>query len=298
MAATKFCHPFFHGLKSPPTGHEDEVLQIREWMKSQSHLPYISDEYIILFLHSNYYKVKETKETIESYFTIRSNTPDLFSNRDPLAPKNKAILDITNMVSLPNATPEGYHVLLYRFSEFDYSKLNFADAIRVFCMFNDVKLSEDRLCEGYIVIFDMKGCSLGHLTRVTVPALRSFMLYIQNAHPCRLKKIHVVHTVSFINQVMCLVKPLIHSNLLNLLNFCSDGPASVVDKNLLPEDYGGPLPPVKQFHAEQRKNMEENYRDWLIETETFRIDDKKRVKKPSKGMFATLASTFRGLDID
>lgn len=83
------------------------------------------------------------------------------------------------MVALPNATPEGHHVLLYRLSEFDYSKLNFADAVRVFCMFNDVKLSEDRLSDGYIVIFDMKGCNLGHLTRVTLPALRSFMLYIQ-----------------------------------------------------------------------------------------------------------------------
>lgn len=63
-------------------------------MKSQPHLPYVSDEYLYLFLHSNYFKVKETKETIENYFTLRANTPDLFSNRDPLAPKNKQVLDL------------------------------------------------------------------------------------------------------------------------------------------------------------------------------------------------------------
>lgn len=83
------------------------------------------------------------------------------------------------MVALPKQTEEGYHVLVYRLSEYDYSKLNFADAVRVFCMVNDIKLSEDGLSEGYIVIFDMKGCSLGHLTRVTLPALRAFMVYIQ-----------------------------------------------------------------------------------------------------------------------
>lgn len=94
------------------------------------------------------------------------------------------------------------------------------------------------------------------------------------------------------------MKPLIHSNLLNLLNFSSEGPASVVDPQVLPEDYGGPAPPVKQLHAEQRKNMEENYRDWLIETETFKTDEKKRVKKPSRGMFASLTSSFKSLDID
>ncbi|CAH0595133.1 unnamed protein product [Chrysodeixis includens] len=298
MSATKFLHPFLRGLKPLPEGHEDEIQQIREWMKSQPHLPHISDEYVVLFLHSNYYKVKETKDTIECYFTLRANTPDLFTNRDPMTVKNKTIMDITHMVGLPNKTAEGYHVLLYRLSDFDYSKLNFADAVRVFCMFNDVKLSEDRLSEGYIVIFDMKGCSLGHLTRVTLPALRAFMHYIQNAHPCRLKKIHVVHTVSFINQVMCLVKPLIHSNLLNLLNFSSEGPESVVEKELLPEDFGGPLPPVKLLHEEQRKNMEENYKEWLTETEIFKADEKKRIKKPSKGMFASFTSSFKSLDID
>ncbi|KAG7303360.1 hypothetical protein JYU34_011850 [Plutella xylostella] len=179
MAATKYSHPFMSGLKALPEGHEDDIQQIKEWMKGQPHLPYISDEFIVLFLHSNYYKVKETKDTIECYFTLRTNTPDLFSNRDPLSPKNKAILDIANMVAFPDKTSEGFHVLLYRLSDFDYSKLNFADAVRVFCMFNDVKLSEDRLSDGYIVIFDMKGCSLGHLTRVTLPALRAFMNYIQ-----------------------------------------------------------------------------------------------------------------------
>ncbi|XP_073948171.1 retinaldehyde-binding protein 1-like [Choristoneura fumiferana] len=298
MSATKYSHPFMQPLKPPPEGYEEGTQQIREWMKTQPHLPYISDDFVILFLHSCYCKVKETKETIEHYFTMRSNMPDLFSNRDPLSPRNKQILDIAHMIGLPNKTAEGYHVLLYRLSDFDYSKLNFADAIRVFCMFNDIKLSEDRLSDGYIVIFDMKGCSIGHLTRVTLPALRSFMLYIQNAHPCRLKKIHVVHTVSFINQVMCLVKPLIHSQVLSLLNFCSEGPASVVDKELLPEDYGGPLPPVKDFHAEQRKNMEDNYRDWLIESEIFKVDEKKRIKKPSRGMFASFTSSFKGLEID
>lgn len=126
----------------------------------------------------------------------------------------------------------------------------------------------------------------------------TFSFYFQNAHPCRIIKIHVVHTVSFINQVMCLVKPLLHSHVLNLLNFSSEGPASVVDRELLPEDYGGPLPPVKEFHAEQRKNMEDNYRDWLIESEIFKVDEKKRIKKPSRGMFASFTSSFKGVEID
>ena len=105
------------------------------------------------------------------------------------------------MVSLPNLTKEGYRLLCYRLTDTDPSKVNFADAIKTFCMFNDVQISKDGPIDGYIVIFDMKGIRLGHLTKVQFGPLRAFMHYIQDAHPARLKKIHIVHTASFINQV-------------------------------------------------------------------------------------------------
>ncbi|GBP00559.1 hypothetical protein EVAR_76861_1 [Eumeta japonica] len=104
MAATKYSHPFLHGLKPFPKGYDDEIKQVREWMKTQPHLPYISDEFVLLFLHSNYYVVKSTQETIEQYFTIRTNSPELFTGRDPLAPKNKAILDIARCGLLESGT--------------------------------------------------------------------------------------------------------------------------------------------------------------------------------------------------
>lgn len=84
-----------------------------------------------------------------------------------------------HLVRLPKLTPEGYRVLMYTVKDTDYTKLVFSDAVKGFCMFNDCVLSEDGLMEGYIVCFDMKGISLGHLARVSLPALRSFMIYIQ-----------------------------------------------------------------------------------------------------------------------
>lgn len=46
-------------------------------------------------------------------------------------------------------------------------------------MFNDMILSEDGLAAGYIVIFDMQGVHLGHLAKVSLGAIRKFMIYIQ-----------------------------------------------------------------------------------------------------------------------
>lgn len=139
------------------------------------------------------------------------------------------------MVAMPNQTPEGYNILIYRLVDTEPSKINFADAVKAFAMFNDVRISEDGQAKGYIVVFDMKGLRLGHLARIQLSPMRIFMSYIQEAHPVRLKKVYVVHTASFINQIMILLKPLIKSELLSLLHFTTQGPLEIFAKELLPE---------------------------------------------------------------
>lgn len=138
------------------------------------------------------------------------------------------------MISMPKKTKEGYEILIYRLIDTDPAKIIFADALKGFCMFNDIQLSEDLLAEGYIVIFDMKGVRLGHVSRVQFGPLKSFMSYIQEAHPARLKKIYICHAASFVNQVMSLIKPLIKSDLMSLLHFTTKGPESLFCKDLLP----------------------------------------------------------------
>ena len=46
-------------------------------------------------------------------------------------------------------------------------------------MYNDVVISVDGPINGYVVIFDMEGVCLRHLTRVQLGPLRNFMAYIQ-----------------------------------------------------------------------------------------------------------------------
>lgn len=85
---------------------------------------------------------------------------------------------------------------------------------------------------------------------------------------------------------------------MSLLHLTSNGPASLIDIELLPSDYGGPLKSLEEFHKEQRELMETSYKDWLIDSETFKVEEKKRIKKPNKGIFASLTGGFKTLEID
>lgn len=56
-------------------------------------MPAIADDYILLFLHACYYNHEKTKRAIEQYFTIRTNTPALFAERDPQLPNMSIVFD-------------------------------------------------------------------------------------------------------------------------------------------------------------------------------------------------------------
>ncbi|RZC38433.1 hypothetical protein BDFB_003455 [Asbolus verrucosus] len=64
------------------------------WMNTQPHLPHISDDFIYLFLHANYYSIEKTKTCIENYFTSRASAPAIFADRDPHSPRMQTILHL------------------------------------------------------------------------------------------------------------------------------------------------------------------------------------------------------------
>lgn len=74
-------------MKKNPQLKLSDIQLLREWCEKQPHLPKIEDSFLALFLHSNYYQMEPTKNTIENYYTTRTHLPELFCNRDPLGQK-------------------------------------------------------------------------------------------------------------------------------------------------------------------------------------------------------------------
>ncbi|XP_014252383.1 alpha-tocopherol transfer protein-like isoform X2 [Cimex lectularius] len=289
--------PFKNGGTSVPKERKEDVASVRNWLQHQAHLPRISDEHILLFLHSNYYSVEKTKNTIDSYFVIRAENPESFSNWDTAA--METAFKTYELASLSKVTPDGYKVILYRLKDTDPSKFIFQDALRAFFAYNDVKISEDGIVPGYIVLFDMKGCTIGHLARATtvMNLVKMFMVYIQECHPVRLKGVHILNTAAFMDKILMLIKPLMKSGLIDMLHMHStlDSLAPHVPLDLLPEDYGGLAKPTAELHEKQYMTLKNEYSDWLKDSGNLIADLKKR---PQKKKLSAMEGSFRSLAID
>ncbi|KAI5722140.1 hypothetical protein M8J76_004290 [Diaphorina citri] len=254
----------------------DDILNIKQWLNHQLHIPALSDEFILLFLHSCYYSIERTKDTIDNYFTVRAQCSDLFKGRGD----SKYLLqqlEYYDMMALPNLTPDKSRIVMYRLRNEDLSIFNYADTLRAFFAVNDLFISEDGLMEGYVVVFDMSGLSFGHLAKTTTQLnlVKNFMVYIQECHPVRLKSIHL-H---------------LHPSL--------DTLAEYFPLSILPSDYTGGQSDSVQVQREQTKKLVKKYASWLKDFEQFEANEKKRVGKPRKQMVgAELGGSFKTLSID
>lgn len=68
----------------------EEVASIQSWLKKQSHLPKLTNDQVLLFLHSCHYSLERAKETIDNYYTFRTHAPELFTDRNPKKILNSA----------------------------------------------------------------------------------------------------------------------------------------------------------------------------------------------------------------
>ncbi|XP_045467502.1 alpha-tocopherol transfer protein-like [Harmonia axyridis] len=282
---------------------EEDVKILREWITKQPHLPQnIHDTMLLRFLHTCNYSIEQTKTLIELFYTIRSQAPELFSNRDPTQSALQDCFKAIDMVPLPKLTGKNYKLLLYRFVDTDPEKFMYADSVKSFYMVSDVRmLVEKEFPEGEVPIFDMAGMSWKHMTKMPLPIVKKYMVYSQEAHPIKLKEIHLVNAPNFLDRAMAMMRPFIKSEILSMIHTHPPNSTTLFDyvpKELLPEEYGGSIGKMKDLKEMWLKRVME-HKEYLTDESRWSVNESKRSahnesKKPSFGM----EGSFRTLSID
>ncbi|KAK9499788.1 hypothetical protein O3M35_002760 [Rhynocoris fuscipes] len=244
-------------FKNPELKRE-EIDTLKEWVKTQDHLPPISEEKLIQFHHSCYYNMEATKSCILVYYRIRTSTPEFFRNRDITSAQLKKASQVLQCACLPLKDPNGYQIIFHGLQQYEASKYVFADGVKLLIMSIDACLNCEGTVPGYVFLFNMKGVRLTHLTRLSITLLRKFFEFIQEGLPVRLKAIHVVNTLPIVDKIMFMIKPFMKKELLSLIHFHYGGFEEVhkyLPKNCIPSDFDGELSSCAQFH--------DKYVEWM-----------------------------------
>ncbi|XKL64339.1 hypothetical protein PGB90_004425 [Kerria lacca] len=278
---------------------KSDIDELTDWVKQQPHLPAdITEEQLILFHHSCYYKMEDTKNCIKVYFSLRIGSSEYFVKRDVNTPSLQQALNTLEYGIFPVRNPNGYQIIFHRLRICDASKYVFVDGVKLLAMAIDACNFVEGTLPGYVFLFDMKGVKLAHLTRLNLSQLKKFFSYVQEGLPVRLKAIHVLNTRPIIDKIMLLVRPFMKKELLNMIHFHAADNLEEVYQFLppycLPSDFGGELQNCEQLHADFIKWMDKLKKH-------FEEDEKKYTfvnTKKKDNLLKTEKDDFHDLAID
>ncbi|XP_058810879.1 alpha-tocopherol transfer protein-like [Phymastichus coffea] len=288
--------------KKNPELKESDIQSLREWCAKQPFLPKITDSELALFLHSNYYLMEPTKNTIDTFYTVRTHVPEFFSNRDPINCKElRKIFDTIYLFPLEQRTKEGYTVIFGRLRDTDPANYNYNDHMKYLTMNMDLWSYGTGPIVGHVICFDVANLALGHAARVSPLGLKKFLYYLQDGMPVRLKSLHFVNMSSIMEIIINMARPFMKKELLDVMH-CHTSMESVekfLPLEIFPNELGGKAGALEDLHKARIKKIE-SCRDWFLEEqESARVDESKR---PGKEKTATdlfgVEGSFKKLDID
>lgn len=255
---------------------EVKLKELQDWIDAQPEMPKKFEKLLLLrYLKLCRWRVEKASQILKQTIVLRTEHPHIFTNRDPQSEVIQNIFEVGDMVPLLKTTPENYKICIFRMTNDDVDHIDFNDVIKAFFMMSDVRLitPEEKLSDGEISIFDMSQLSYKHFTKVIYSTVRFYLKYIQEAHPVRLRQVHILNSSGMIDRVMSLVKPFVPSKHLGLIHLHTPGSETLFDfipRNILPNEIGGSAGPIADVRAVWMDKLVQ-HRDYLMNDETWQL---------------------------
>ncbi|KAI5642233.1 CRAL/TRIO domain-containing protein [Phthorimaea operculella] len=280
-----------------------DINKLREWLKTQPHLPEesITDLDLILAYNCCHRSAEVAKQLLDLNLTLKTLFTDYFQNRVVDQRIDRALGSVL-ITPLATRTKEGYAVVYATFMEKDAKNFVLVDIVKAVIMILDIWQYEEGSWPGFIIVFDLKNMSLGHLTKFDLQNLSQYLYYLQHGFLANLCGIHYLNAPSFMDKFMFVIRPFLKNQLLDVLHIHQAGTTTIGEFypiEALPKESGGSYKSCQELKTEilSKLHASQSY---------FDAESKKRVKeslRPGKpktisDIFGGVEGSFKKLEVD
>ncbi|XP_022129820.1 retinaldehyde-binding protein 1 [Pieris rapae] len=279
-----------------------DVLELRQWLKTQPHLPekYITDLDLILAYHSCERSSGVTKQVLDLHYTLRTLFTNFFKNRR--VEDVEQICNTALVCPLPTRTKEGYAIFYSHMINYDPKLFVFSAAVKATLMVIDLWQYEEGTWPGFCMVIDFEGMSLGHLARIDLQSLQQFLYYLQETMLVRLKGMHFVNAPSWVDKLLMMMKPFMKKELMEMLRVHTTGSNTLqqwIPIEGLPKDSGGNYKTILECKDDVLNKLMAN-KAFFENENNKRVTEalRKGKAKTISDIFGGIEGSFKKLDID
>lgn len=299
----------YQELGMTKAGAEQDVQTIKAWLLKQPHLPTIRSEwlsvqvddwletYLILCKNS----IERTKEALDLYFTTKVLFPEVFGNRDPLAPAFQQSYRTFHLGLGPNVSASGDRLLV-----FSHTRPTADDFDPIYMMMRGMMMMDIILLEGVHhygleIVVDFRNVCFAQLARYNLALTKKILETSMKAYPHRVRRIHLVNPSTLVEYTLSSLKMVLSKKLQDRIVVHKD-PADLVKavgSRIVPADFGGDAPTIAQISSFWDEKLLE-YRDWFLQTESIKSDESKRAGKCRTETSSDFGyqGSFRKIEVD
>lgn len=253
----------------------ESLDNLKKWTEENPNLHIRNeDKYLLIFLRCCKYDLKKTKERIKNFYLMKRDRKLLFRNRDPLSREVQGLIKMGTFFVLKN-NHENRPVVIIRPTIRDPSVYTLDDVVKSGSMVLDILALEEEYAQiyGIITIVDLTNVSFMTVTELSIPRLK-YMVSVWQNYYCRPQQIVFINVPAYINVFLKIVKSFMTAKMRDRIQVHHDSNFSltnVVDKKLLPPEYGGEGETIEEL-ANYWSDKMISYSQWFKEDEKFRAE--------------------------